>query len=598
MSYRLKRILALLVLMTSLAACQSRTSLLTPPEPTATRTTLPTASPTSEAPEDLPTPETKTDDLRSLLEYVSPAWVDSRGPNILGADIRLFDVAQMRLDLNIASEVTGVDDSKAKIDLLLGVNSQGFPMAPIDIKSPDAFKKWGWDIADVDQVLYFGDDDTAVVRGDFSRPEIGERLVEQGYRGRTSDDFTLYNKDEKSLYFAQSPNLLIISSSQTVIESLIERKANSRPGLDQHPIIESFMEYFDGAWGVFMAPRGDIAAYKTGLATEGYIHKQAKESIKHWFDQWQGQAPEVGWDVTAIGWRKSQSTSNLTFLYHYSSSVEAEKDAALLKAALSTAPALVTGGTWSDLLKLQSIKVNDRLLVAIASTTSSSFVARAQSDQNWTFLPVRKIPASQTAGGEQSVSGTEVTELRPGWLLYRKEADGFAIALPDDWVQFDLSAEALDVLREKMRTLDPQTAATIEEQARRLAAAAVTFYAFHLSQSRPTRQEVTAIVFRTPNNGMPLEVNARGFLNQFRAAPDTVGPVEHQRVKLPSGEAERFVVHQKLDSTDKLIDIAFTHYLFVTRDYVYLITLAADFEQAADYAPVFEEIAQSFQFVK
>ncbi|HLF26137.1 MAG TPA: hypothetical protein VJG32_07365 [Anaerolineae bacterium] len=586
----------------SLAACQSTAAPSPAAAPTSAPATTSAATPTpprqNVAPTEEPIHAVKAGSLKSLLEYVSPTWADSHGWGVIGPALHFFDIAQMREDLDISPTLTGADEFKAKIDLILGVNSQGFSMAPLGIKEPDAFERWGWDIADLDQALCFEDDWTTILRGDFSRPEIKERFVEQGYRLRPAGEFMLYLKDEEPLCFAQTSDLMIISTSPTVIESLIERKTSGRPGLDRDPAMKAFMNQLNGAWGAFLAPRGDAGAYSGWLYWMEELYGKSKDPIRSWLDQWKDQQPQIAWDVMAVGWRGSPSTHALTFLYSYPSPAEAEKDVELVKAALTESPAFAAARTWANLLQLDSVEVHERILAATASTTSDELIAHAQRDENWGFLPVRPVPAEQAVAEDWSSPDAEVTELGSGWMLYRVEAEGFAIALPADWVHFDLGATAMVALLENMREVDPEAAGAIEEEARMAAAAGIKFYAFNL-------KEVTAngmanlLIIKSPDEGMPLEIIARMLLNQYRDSAVTEQPIERQRVHLPTGAAEQIQVHQKSDDPlSGSFDITITHYVLVENGYAYVITFAAPYEQAADYNSTFAEIIQTFRLVK
>ena len=151
-------------------------------------------------PESTPTPQvtvtpepTGNAALEALLAYLPSSWVGRHLPVAWGPAIHFVDVAQIRHDLELG-EFTGADEFAAKRDLLLHIANQGLVYLPdkLYIVGSGSFASLGWDIADVAQVLYLPDADTAILRGDFAGgfyPPRDSNSLESTRHGRTSSRF-------------------------------------------------------------------------------------------------------------------------------------------------------------------------------------------------------------------------------------------------------------------------------------------------------------------------------------------------------------------------------------------------------------------------
>jgi hypothetical protein len=99
--------------------------------------------------------------------------------------------------------------------------------------------------------------------------------------------------------------------------------------------------------------------------------------------------------------------------------------------------------------------------------------------------------------------------------------------------------------------------------------------------------------------GYSLNYVMSQIMQQLDQVATIVGPVQHERVKLKAGEAERLQTTQKLTlpSGDEL-SLDAIQYIFVQGDSLYVLSLVAPTEYATNYTEAFGLIADSFQFVK
>ena len=611
----LNRANVLLVVLTSvigLAACQ-------PGQPTVPQevpTNVPTAtvlvdgepavnSETSAAPAEFAPGESNTAGFQELLSYVSPQWIERQQGDVLGAAIQLVDVAQLRRDLAIPPS-TGADQAREKTDLILALSNQGFDISSIDDKNPASYAKWGWDVADIEQSLVFADDFSAIMLGHFDQSVISSRLEEKGYQASSYGGFTLFLKDVKPLkqepLFAWKDRTLIISSDEGTLKSLIDRKASGKPGLDRSAAMQQILPYLAGAWGAYLAPRGSLAGYPLWLRMQAAVNSD-QASAKSWLAARSNRAGQIGWDLLAISWRGKPPIA-LQFLYLYPTAADAQKDVELVKESLTTAPSFRLNQAWGKSVALETVEARDMLLVATATTNNESLVGTAQLNEEWSFFPIRSVATSADGASSPDAAATTSTESTPldaGWVRYTKAVEGFSLALPAEWLQFDLNPAAVDDVLQKMADDEPALKSMLTDQLRNAAATGLKFFGFEMPQDSTSREfALMNVVQSSAPSELPLETLGTELRRQYNEFSTIVKPVKLERVRLPAGEARRFTYTQnRLDEAGKPRELVLTQYLLINGSgYPFLLSFGAPASQAEIYAPIFEEIAQSFQFVK
>lgn len=311
----------------------------------------------------LPSPAQHT--LLGLLEYVPAAWIldPPADPYPLYPPVYFLDLARMEENLGLP-EVSGADSRQAKLDLITGINSQGFILVGygIDPTSSAAFEAWGWDVADIEQALHIPSRDASILRGDFGRPEIRARLLEKGYREEVLEAYTLFLQTEQP-QFALKEDTLIISTDEATITDLIGQKANRERSLAEQASVVQLATKPQQPWGFFLAPVGELPIDEC----------------------------EAGWDLMMAAFWGEEETTALHLLYHYPSKQEARQDIDLVEIFLTQAPSIRhPGSTWDSLVSLESVDVEENVLVAQVSTTTPAFLGRALgSEDYWGLIPVR-----------------------------------------------------------------------------------------------------------------------------------------------------------------------------------------------------------------
>lgn len=391
-SFRLIAHLSLAALL--LIACDA----LTPPAatPTTGPTVAPTAPPTEPPPTATPEPTptvvptataVPSGALKTLLGYIPPLWADFHPDRLQGIRdaLHFVDVARMREEMGLPP-VRGEDSRQAKLEVITKLNPQAaIGAADLHPESGSTFEQWGWDIADIDQSLFFPASGVSILLGNFGRPQIRERLLQKGYDERAVGEFTIYTSDGTPREIALKPDTLMISSRLSILENHIRWKMASLPGLDSHASVAPLMKYLQDTWGAILAASGTPEAYSEELRLPAELQTELEKYRV-------GGVHYAAWDFMAIAFWGSGETDTLRFLYHYPSSEEANKDVELVRVALTEMPSLHSSAriqTWGDLLTLESVQVEDSVLIAEATTSRRGFMATSVVNLNFTFLPLR-----------------------------------------------------------------------------------------------------------------------------------------------------------------------------------------------------------------
>lgn len=565
------KVVLVILLAYLVTACSLQPALV---PPTAAPTSVPTSTPVPTVMPVPPPAHVGMDGLRTLLGYMPYEWVENHPDEPLGPHIQFLDIARMREDLHLPP-VSGTDDRSAKLGLLTGLNTQGGTLAASD---STFFDEWGWDIADVDQVLVSFVHDASILLGDFERPEIKERLLEKGYSQRMLGEFTIFNSKTEDFTFGfKSDDTIIMAENESAVEDLIRQGTGSGDSAGQHPSVVALVDHLGGAWGAFMAPGGDVAAFADRVrwnVQPDEIHESFSKIYRL------DMNPELGWDFMAIGfWGSEQATTALRFLYHYPSEDEAKKDVTLARQGLTEMPLLTARSrVWGDLLDLQSVQVHGTVLQATATTHSKSLIGSAITQSDLGFLPIRSVlPA---------IGATLTSTLDSGWTLYKKPSEGFALALPPGWQEVALGSETGDTL--------------FDEMVKDLVSRGTKFYALLLmDMSQPS---LTAIA-NVGKDDLPVEVQLDAYvplcLETIEKLADPDVPITHRRITLSNVEAEEFRYGvETMDVEGNPASEVIMQYLIADRFTYYVITLSCPVELADTCRPMFQEISQSFQLLE
>jgi hypothetical protein len=331
-----------------------------------------------------------------LFEYIPSQWIDWRPAAHIGPAIYFLDIARMRTDLGL-SDVAEASRDETRLALIEGLNTQGLYLAyPSILPLRDsALEQWGWDIMDIAQVLYLPDLETSIILGNFGRPEITERILEKGYEEQPLREFTYFEKHNQYLKFAIKPDTLIISPHQSVIENLIQQKADARNSSATHPSVTELFGHAEGMWGAYLAASGDLAAFdkQTLHRLDEFWSEQAAETLKERYGLEDLQS-EAGWSLMMIAFWGSEEATQLRLLYLYPLEEEATADMELVKTTLTETPSFRDlQKTWSDFVTLESVQVQDNVLIAQVITEDESLLGDSIRERDFFgFLPIRYNP--------------------------------------------------------------------------------------------------------------------------------------------------------------------------------------------------------------
>lgn len=338
-------------------------------------------------------------ELETLLSYVPQTFADLHLPVFFGPTLYIANIVQIRSDLGISPSIDGASNRKDKLDLIIGLNTQGLLLMPDVINPIDSgnFEQWGWDVADIEQALYLPEFELAVLLGTFERPEIRNSLVEKGYSESREGDFVIFTSDNtEEPHFAWKTDTLIVSASENETKALETLLMNNSitPGLQTHPSVVPMLKHLDGIWGAVFAPSTDWVGFSKSLNIDGwlFLKKQEVDIFQGFLDKKQ-QTDSLAWDFMMTTYKSDEKETNIRVLYHYPSEAEAMKDLDLVKATLTEAPSVKYRGqrTWGDLLRLESIGVDDTILIVDAHTQNKSLFGEVfESHDYFGLLPIRE----------------------------------------------------------------------------------------------------------------------------------------------------------------------------------------------------------------
>lgn len=216
-----------------------------------------------------------------------------------------------------------------------------------------------------------------------------------------------------------------------------------------------------------------------------------------------------------------------------------------------------------------------------------------------TFTPTSTASPTSTPTLEP---GTVITStLDNGWVLYEAVADGFAIALPPEWIHIGLNPSTFKDLLAIEAELDPEMGEILESETfRNMIANGLKFYAFDLSQEAMKIGQPAAINIFTLDLGMkiPLDVLVPLTLEQVESIADPAYPITHQRVQLTNVAAEQLTYTGSANNfKGDQIPMMIMQYLVIDGSMQYVITLGAPKALDDTYSNIFEDIGESFRLM-
>jgi hypothetical protein len=184
-----------------------------------------------------------------------------------------------------------------------------------------------------------------------------------------------------------------------------------------------------------------------------------------------------------------------------------------------------------------------------------------------------------------------------GWPLYEKPADGFALTLPPGWKQYEMDRKWLEAALKDEGKRDPAMVNLLRGLEAQLAQG-VRFFGIDES-TLPSGFATNANVLKEPFPGIAsLDASADLSLRQLDAWPSIAKPINHARLRIQGGEAERLhYVRSMTMPNGQAVNLAITQYLLVHGNDSYTVTLTTLDKSAAKYESTFDQIGQSFRFL-
>lgn len=186
-------------------------------------------------------------------------------------------------------------------------------------------------------------------------------------------------------------------------------------------------------------------------------------------------------------------------------------------------------------------------------------------------------------------------EAPAGWT--RVDADGFSLAIPDQWESVS-AGEAIGPALDAMREANPDAAAAIDAAAAAIEAGQVQLFAF--DPGPRTAETGFAANVNVINIGDPgsedLDELAEAMASGIRLQIPTVGEIESDTASLPAGEALILRYPWTVNTPDGgAVDVAVTQYLVLGPE-ARIVTMTGLAEHAAEDAATWRAMAESFRF--
>ncbi len=198
------------------------------------------------------------------------------------------------------------------------------------------------------------------------------------------------------------------------------------------------------------------------------------------------------------------------------------------------------------------------------------------------------------AAGSGGASGTEKTSsTRPpvpeGFTVVDRTSDGFVIALPPGWQNFDLTSADVDAIVKAATEANPNLQGDVGNAVKKLVDEGGLLYASDTSNPGKFLTNVNLIKVTGVTSGLGLlQQQAQ---TQLTAAGAT--NVSSTQVSLPAGDAVRTTYTVPVTLTDGTkAEIAGLQVYFLTQGNLYVLTFSTD--QPDKYSKTFDQVIATF----
>lgn len=263
-----------------------------------------------------------------------------------------------------------------------------------------ALMSGGWDFADVDSILNSRGDGLTILKGDFSRSHVLQKLEDNSEKLPGLSPFSMYRVNDGKAIVAITPDTLIVASIpypftqndaagllEDMVRIMIQTNLDST-GIEDHPGVSQLMAEMPESWGVLLAPSPDTVEYirQRGdpFEFEGEIELPdgVIENLKEHYAGDIRLAP-LPWDLMAIGFTSSDDVDDLVLVYHYPDSEITEEEVDLARSLLSEIASDRVGSIANeDLLRLNDLQAKEHLLIVKGTTGLKDLLRRTLEMRN------------------------------------------------------------------------------------------------------------------------------------------------------------------------------------------------------------------------
>lgn len=202
-----------------------------------------------------------------------------------------------------------------------------------------------------------------------------------------------------------------------------------------------------------------------------------------------------------------------------------------------------------------------------------------------------------TGDGASAAGGAEANELPAGWTRVVVADGGFSIGVPDGWNELSTEDIGESGIIDEMASANPAVADTLSQAQDAIESGQIAFFAF---DAQPDDTSIPFAANVNVLNSDATDVSAADAAEQMaegiRGQIPVNGEVESDTASLPAGESAVVRYQWTLAGGGGVsTDVAVTQYAVLAQDATYILSFTAPVASEAEYAPIFEQMAESFE---
>lgn len=184
-----------------------------------------------------------------------------------------------------------------------------------------------------------------------------------------------------------------------------------------------------------------------------------------------------------------------------------------------------------------------------------------------------------------------------GWVQHNRSADGFSLWLPADFEVYDVTPANIGNTIAQVKNTDPQVAAILEWVKAQPVNPNVPTVLYALDVSKQSRSSGYMCNVRVTKeyhkSKVSLDEYVKSTLEGLAKTDGVQNPVQHEQVKTGKVEFEKIQYDMKIPGYENAVRGYMC--IGVNGSTAYILGMSTTTEQAPKYAPIFDQIAQTFQ---